>query len=346
MATFLNHHRTKQELLQHVGHPNQIAGIKPVEVADGPERGNRLLQVHTGSGLTFDVTADRALDIAACRYKGMSLVWLSAGGSTNPAYFDPAGLGWLRSFGGGLLATCGLDHFGPPVDDNGESLGLHGRISNLPAHAVSYRTDWVGDDYVLEVSGQVRQTRVFGENLLLKRRISTALGSNKIRIEDEVVNEGFDPQPHMLLYHFNLGFPLISAETRLRIDGAETVARDADAEAGLDAWSRMQPPTAGYREQVFRHTLPADAGGLARVTVENPALGLALRFTYRPEELPHLFQWKMMGQGTYVLGIEPANCGVLLGRVAAGAQNDLPVLNAGETRRYTLELEIIEKSSR
>ena len=344
MATLFNRNWKRQELLQYVGDINQIAGIKPVEASEGTERDSRILQAYTGSGLTFDVVADRALDIAACRYKGVPLAWLSPVGVVHPAYSEPEGLGWLRSFGGGLLTTCGLDHFGPPCNDNGQPLGLHGRISNLPAYGVNYQTSWVDDNYKMQISGQVRQTSVFGENLLLKRCITTHLGSGKIRIEDEIINEGFEPQPHMILYHFNLGFPLIGPDTHLRLDAEETTPRDADAAPGLEQWSSLQRPTAGYREQVFRHKPVADSNGLAHVAVENPVLGLGVHFSFNLDVLPYLVQWKMMGQGTYVLGIEPANCGVLQGRAVAREENQLPYLDAGESRRYVLELEVRELS--
>jgi hypothetical protein len=323
---------------------DQVAGIKLVEAADGMERGNRMLQVWTGSGLFFCVLADRALDISACRYKGVPLAWASSVGEVHPAYYEPEGLGWLRSFQGGLLVTCGLDHFGAPTSDAGEELGLHGRVSNLPAQSVGYRTYWVEDDYELEITGEVRQTRVFGENLVLRRRISTRLGSNQIRIEDVVTNEGFAPYPHMILYHFNLGFPLVSEDTRLRLEVEQTIPRDGDAEAGLADWRNFQPPTAGYCEQVFRHVPVADDEDKVRVELENPSLGLGLRWTYDKASLPHLFQWKMMGEGTYVLGIEPANSSGIKGRAAARQSGDLPHLSPGESRHYALEVEVVEHS--
>ncbi|MGA9350585.1 MAG: aldose 1-epimerase family protein [Anaerolineae bacterium] len=342
MAYLYHRDWSRQEILQRVGHMDQVAGIKLVEAADGMERGSRMLQVWTGTGLYFHILADRALDISACRYKGVPLAWASSVGEIHPAYYEPEGLGWLRSFQGGLLVTCGLDHFGPPSSDAGEEFGLHGRLSNLPTQFVGYRTYWVEDDYKLEVTGEVRQTRVFGENLVLRRRISTRLGSNKIRIEDVVTNEGFAPQPHMILYHFNLGFPLVSENSRLHLEVQETVPRDKDAEPGLADWGSFQPPTAGYREQVFRHMPKADDDGKVRVEVENPSLGLGLRLTYDNTNLPYLVHWKMMGQGTYVLGIEPANCGVLQGRAAARKSGDLPQLAPGESCRYVIEVKVVE----
>jgi hypothetical protein len=342
MAHLYGRQWKRQELLQHVGHIGQVAGIKLVESADGKARGSRVLQVWTGSGLSFDVLADRALDICTCRYKGTPLAWASPAGEVHPAYYEPQDWGWLRSFPGGLLVTCGLDQFGAPCADEGEPFGLHGRLSNLPAQPVNYHTHWAEDEYEIEVTGQVRQTRPFGENLVLWRRISTRLGSNKIRLENVVTNEGFEPQPHMILFHFNLGFPLVNADSRLHLEAEQTIPRDADAEAGLAEWMNFQPPTPEYREQVFRHVLVPDAGGKVRVELENPSLGLGLRWTYDRDSLPHLFQWKMMGQGMYVLGIEPGNSSGIEGRATARQRDDLPYLAPGESRSYTLDVEVIE----
>jgi hypothetical protein len=216
-------------------------------------------------------------------------------------------------------------------------------VSNLPAQYVGYRAGWAEDEYELEITGEVRQARVFGENLVLRRRISTRLGSNTIRITDVVTNEGFTPYPHMILYHFNLGFPLVSENSQIHLQAKETVPRDKDAEAGVANWKNMQPPTAGYREQVFRHTPEADDEGNVQVEVENPGLGLGLRLTYANPNLPYLFQWKMMGEGMYVLGIEPANCGVIQGRATARERGELPHLTPGESRCYEFEVEALER---
>ncbi len=341
MAELFNRQWSRQALLERVGHIEQIAGVRAVEATDGAGRGSRVFSVYTGAGLAFDVVADRALDIGACTFKGLPLAWASPAGLVHPGFYEAEGLGWLRSFGGGLVTTCGLDHFGAPAVDGGEAFGIHGRISSLPAEQASYRTFWQGDDYVLEVSGSVRQARLFGENLLLQRRIVTTLGATSLVIEDTVTNQGFAPQPHMILYHCNLGFPLVDAESRIVLDTGETVARDSEAARGLDAWDRCQAPTPSYREQVFRHAPRADADGHCQVRVENPVLGLALAITYDQPSLPHLFQWKMMGQGAYVLGIEPANSSAIEGRAVARERDDLPHLAPGESRSYRLTFEPI-----
>jgi hypothetical protein len=342
MARLYKREWTRQELVRRTGQMDQLAGIRLLEAADGLERGSRVLQVWTGSGLTFHVLPDRAMDIAACRYKGISLAWQSAVGDAHPAYYEPAGTGWLRTFQGGLLVTCGLDTFGPPVMEGGQELGQHGRISAQPAREVAYHAGWQGEEYRLEVQGEVRQARVFGENLLLQRRISTALGSNKLRLEDTVTNQGFSPQPHMLMYHINTGFPLLEQAARLKFAVLETLPEDTPSAKGLADWRSMQPPTPDYQEQNFVHAPVVDGHGWAWAELENPRLKLGLRLGFDARTLPWLNEWKMMGQGLYVLAIEPMNCNPLGGRAAMRARNALPVLAPGETCTYTLELEVVE----
>lgn len=330
---------TRAALSSHVGHMRQIAGIQALELSDGQARGSRVLHVYNGGGLSFDVVVERALDVVRCQYRGISLAWSSASGVVHPAYYEAAGLGWLRSFPGGLFTTCGLDQFGSPADDQGESFGIHGRIGNTPAEQVAHREVWQDDEtYLLEITGQVRQSRLFGENLVLRRRLWTTLGAASLNIEDAVTNEGFNTQPHMLLYHCNLGFPLLNADAQLKINAAKTVPRDAVAEVGIDRWNQFQPPTPGYAEQVFRHEVIPDGDGMASATLQNADLSLTIRYSH--DTLPHLFQWKMMGQGAYVLGIEPANSTAIAGRAVARERGDLPHLEPGETRRYRLRFEI------
>ena len=333
---------SKVDLLRRVGQMDQLAGIRLVEAGEGKGRGCRLLEVWTGSGLRFQVNAERALDLSGCDYKGLPLAWRSPTGDVHPAYYEPHGLGWLRSFPGGLLATCGLDQLGPPCQDEGVDFGLHGRIANTPASQVSHRAFWDGDDYVLEISGEARQAALFNENLVLRRRITTRLGSRAIHIEDEVANDGFEPAPHMLLYHFNLGFPLVSEHSRLRLQASSSQARDADARAGLAEWDRFQPPTPGYREQVFIHQPIPDRDNMATVELVNPQIGLGLRWRYDTAHLPYLFEWKMMGEGAYVLGVEPVNCDGVGGRLSARGSGVLPLLEPGVSRVYRLAVEVIQ----
>ncbi|MEM7737170.1 MAG: aldose 1-epimerase family protein [Deinococcota bacterium] len=336
---------TAQALREHIGDMSQLAGVQALVLDDGRGRGSRVLNVHTGSGLEFQVLVDRALDVGMCRYNGQSLCWHSPAGWPHPAFAEHAGLGWLRSFGGGLVTTCGLDQFGAANRDGEKELGIHGRVSNLPAEQVSWSADWetteAGEDYVITIQGKVRQARLFGENLLLCRTLRTALGASWLELTDAVTNEGFNPQPHMILYHCNLGFPLIAEGSHLDLEATTTTARDAVAEAGIDNWQHIHAPQQGYDEQVFHHAVEPSDNHYAQATVHSPMAGFGVRLEYSLDSLPDLYQWKMLGQGAYVLGLEPANCAGIRGRADARERGELVTLEPSETRRYQLRFSII-----
>lgn len=340
MPTLFGRHYTPQELQQLTGHMNQLAGIRPITYDEGRGHGLRAFEVWTGSGLAFHVLADRCLDIGPCAFGGKSLTWHAPAGFAHPAFYEPEGLRWLRTFGGGLVVTCGLDHFASPSAEGGEEFGLHGRIGNLPAEQVGYRTFWEGDEYRLEISGQVRQARLFGENLVLRRRITTSLGSSAIQIEDDVTNEGWSRQPHMLMYHCNLGFPLISPTTELQFPKRNVTPRTPLAAAHTEEHMQLQPPTAGFSEHVYIMAVEPAADGYATAQIINREAGLAANLRFSADTLPYLVQWKMMGQGAYVLGVEPVNSSAMEGRADARAKGVLVELAPGESRRYVLTFSV------
>jgi hypothetical protein len=303
----------------------------------------RTLDFRTGSGLAFTVLADRGLDIGQAFFNAAPLAWRAPVPHANPAFYEPEGLGWLRGFGGGLLTTCGLTYYGAPGLDGDQPLGLHGRASYLPATNVAYGGEWHGDEYEMWAAGQLREAVVFGENLVLRRRISAWLGESCIVVEDAVTNEGHQATPLMLLYHCNFGFPVVSEDTELLV--ASSVApRDPDAAAGLQYCRRFQRPTAGYREQVFYHTPLPDAEGWAQAALVNRRFGngagIGAYVRFRPAELPCLVQWKMMGQGVYVCGLEPGTNWVG-GRAVERAAGRLRLIEPAETRRFRLEIGVL-----
>jgi hypothetical protein len=341
LALLFGRQWTREELLSRVGHLSQLAGVRLAEWSDGAERGVRVATLRSGSGFEVTVLLDRGMDLGPAAYRGTPLAWLSPAGFPHPAHFEPQGLGWLRTFGGGLLTGCGLTHLGTPGEDDGEVLGLHGRLSLLPARHVQVGEEWSGDECRLWVQGQMRQARLFGENLRLTRRTSCWLGQNRLSIQDRVENLAGTPSPLMILYHINLGFPLLDSVCELRADPHPVRPQGDIAAAGLDDWMRFQPPTPGYSEQVFYHDLPADSEGWAAITLHNPTLNLSLTVRFRKASLPNLIQWKMMGQGAYVLGLEPANC-LVEGRSKERERGTLQFLQPGEQREFELEIVVDE----
>ena len=95
MAHLFGSDYTRSELLRLVGDMSQLAAIRRAELTEGNERGAGLIEVTNASGLSFSVLPGRALDIAAATYQGRSLCFRSATGDVGPAFFEPAGYGWM-----------------------------------------------------------------------------------------------------------------------------------------------------------------------------------------------------------------------------------------------------------
>ncbi len=341
MARLFGREVSRSELAARTGAIEQVAGARLMRLEEGKESGVRVVDVRTGSGLRFQVTLDRGMDISSAEYRGVPLAWRSPCGDVHPSYYEPTGTGWIRSFPGGLLTGCGLTQAGASCTDEGVPLGLHGRLSHLPAEHVETWTEWSGDECVVSLRGQVRESVIFGENLLLTRTVRVGLGQSVIRIEDTVRNEASGPSPLMMLYHINPGWPLVDKGSRLYLHTRSTTPRDADAEKGTRDAQTFSEPQPGYREQVFFHDLIADSTGFAAAALVNPDLMLGIFIRYNCGELPRFTEWKMMGAGTYVVGMEPGNCGVL-GRAAERAAGTLQILPAGEEQQFHLDLGVLD----
>lgn len=333
-----------EDLLRHIGRLEQVAGVRLVTLGDGVERGVRVLEFRTGTGFAFDVIVDRAFDIGRCEHLGMPLAWVSPVGFAGPWYYEPEGLGFFRTFGGGLLTTCGLDHALFMAEDTAsqyhyppkptESYGLHGRVSGRPARLAGYGERWSEDRCVLYAEGEVLQASVFGEQLLLRRRIEAVVGESRLTVHDEVVNVGHDVTPHMLLYHVNIGWPVVDEGSELL---APVLAVESRGDYPTHGYQVMHAPVCGYVEQVFEQELATEPDGRVPVALVNRGLGVGAYQLFRRDQLPHHFVWRMLGEGTYVVGIEPST-NRAAGRLDARARGELIELGPGERRLYELEL--------
>ena len=324
---------SRKNICGKVGSMRQLASIRRAVLDDGKGRNMRIVDVDNGSGLKFTVYPDRGMDIGEARYKGIPLVWLTPACGT-PEEYEPEQFNWLRSWGGGFLTGCGLLNVGGPCEAGGENHSLHGRLSHLKACDLNTDSKWLDDEtFELTVSGKVIHSKVFGENLQLTRKIAVQLGVNAVVIEDAVENCGFKETPFMLLYHMNFSWPLVNENAHIDAPEHPVTPQNDIAAAGLSQWNRMSLPVSGFAEQVFYHDLPADENGMAGLKLVNPDLKLAMKITYSKATLPFMVQWKQMGQGEYVLGLEPGNC-IPEGQVNNASKGVLKTICPGEVIRH------------
>ncbi|MBK8882943.1 MAG: aldose 1-epimerase family protein [Bacteroidales bacterium] len=331
----------KDQLLQYVGNTAQIGGSRHYLLSDGRGRDMRAIDVNTGSGLNYTILPDRGMDISLASFRGNNLVYISCNGETHPAFFEPSGFGWLNTFTGGLLTTCGLTYLGAPVKDGDEELGLHGRYSTIPARQVADLSEWVGDEYHIRLRGTIEEGRIFGHRIRLEREISSIVGQNTIRIRDIVTNFGYKASPYTILYHMNLGYPLLSEFSELIVDPVITVPATPFAAEGINDFRRFIKPQANCQEQVYFHSVKSDNKGKAHAALLNRKLGISLKIKFDAEQLPYLTEWKMMGMGEYVLGLEPCNVPAK-NRVTLKEEKILPYIKAGETITNNIEVELTD----
>ena len=344
----------RARLARLAGDCSALGGVRSVVLEDSVERGIRTLEFRTGTGLVFDVLVDRAMDIGPAEHAGRSFGWRSATGFRHPGlheYRDEDGLAWLRSFSG-LVVTGGLDHtlFTAEVDAAQYCYpfrksvwnGLHGRVANIPARLLGYGEEWRSPETcTLWAEGEVRQAAVFGEHLRLRRRIEADLGGNAIRLTDTVTNHGFDPTPHMLLYHINLGWPLVDEGSRLVAPIARTRWSTESVQQQRVSYQRFPAPQPGFVEQVYAHDMVAvDDGGVA-VAVANERLQMGFQLEFSAKEFPYFFEWLHLREGAYAVGLEPSTHDVG-GEAAARANGSMIWLDAGESRSYHTVLSILE----
>jgi hypothetical protein len=348
---------SKRELLRRVGNLGQVGGVSLLSHEDGYARGTRFLDFRTGSGFRFGVNVDRGMDPGFAEFSGASLAWLAPKIFPGPAFWENDDHAWVRFVLGGLCNTAGLVTIGNPqtldVSPFGfhsrheDRYGTHDRVAILPASGFNFGEQWDGERCILWAEGSVRQEIVYGENLLLTRRYEAEIGTNKFTIRDVVRNDGFYPTVHQLLYHFNIGYPVVD-------DGAELLA-SVTAEVPGSIFHEGQGPSQRYREfsapekgfvaEGYELPMATAADGWVSAAVVNRGFkgidgGLGVSLRYDPTTLPVYLEWRMMGEGLYAVGMEPSTNP--FGTVPEMIEAGYPLMmEPGEERVYQLEFGVL-----
>jgi hypothetical protein len=231
-------------------------------------------------------------------------------GPVNPSLVpihDPDGLGWLEGFDE-LVVRCGLESNGAPEKDKAGCLRypLHGRIGNLPATSLAVEVNVATGQ--LALVGDCIESKLFFKRLRLRTRIAVTAQSAEVHLLDEVSNELSSPATAQMLYHINLGAPILG-------EGATVVAPIArlapknDLSAGeIDQWNRMPGPQSGYAERVYFAQLSADDDGNTAAMLRSADGSTGFGVSFDTSTLPYFILWKNTAAEAdgYVVGMEPA----------------------------------------
>lgn len=319
---------------KYIGNPLQIYGVEQMRLCGGKGDGMRILQVRNKTGLEFTVSLDRCGDISRLSLKGDNMGYFAPCGYVSPAYYDDKGSGFLKSFTAGFFTTCGLTAVGNPCNDQGEELPLHGSISNTPCEQVGYWTD----DKAIHIKLTVRDAAMFAHQFILEREYVCPIEENVIYLTDKIKNVGASESPVEILYHCNMGYPLLSENAKVDIPSSNVLPRNEHAKEGIENCLVMEKPQNGYEEKCYYHELSGDVS----VGIFNPDIKKGVRISYNTDELKCFTEWKMMGEVEYVLGLEPGNC-LPDGRDVMRKKGMLETLASGEEKLCRLKFEFTEE---
>ncbi len=337
---------------------HQVGGIQTA-LMDHPGLGGtsgggcRVAQFNTGSGLRFTVALDRGGDIVDAFFNQHSLAYLTPNGLVPQSHAFRAGLEWLIGWPGGLVTTCGPQYIGAPRMEDGVQTTLHGNHSNIPAAVETIlNPDPRRGRYEMLLSMVLRDSRMFGPVVEVRRQITCLLGQPEILLCDQVTNLGNTRVAHHWLYHVNLGYPLLDAGARFVYRGKAEFWQTAPS-PGDGATRQHLSNTALRRFKIAPEPLPEHSGagerglivdiepdrdGVAHVGLVNERLGLGFELSYPLEQLPRFANWQHFGPaGSYVTGVEPFS-GSLQGKAKDKHPSAEQYLEPGQVRQYQVRL--------
>lgn len=297
-----------------ISNPAQVVSVRRYTLTEGPEAGLDVLDCDNGK-LRFLVNVSRACDIMQLYHEGQNMSFISKNG-----FINNSDTSFMERFEGGMLYTCGLDSLGAR-----EGYPMHGSLHNTVSRVLSARAD---TESGIVIEAEIRNTALFGKNLVLKRKITSAAGEESLLVEDELCNEGYATEGYCLLYHVNLGYPMLDAGGRIEADVAVCDPRDGWATECEATRFAIKQPVPTEPETCYFLTLRQP-----QIRYVNPALGKSFTLSYSGDTLPAFIEWKTMASGDYALGFEPCTCG-LDDRFA------YTELAAGETVKFFVKMEM------
>lgn len=261
-----------------------MASLRRYTLTEGRGKGLDVLDCDNGK-IRFLLNVNKACDIMQLYHEGQNMSFLSKNA------FTARETGFLKRFEGGMLYTCGLDSVG-----DREGFELHGTLHNIPAELVRVECNENG----IIVEAIIRDTALFGKNLVLNRKIFSAVGDGTVTVEDTLVNEGYSDETYCLLYHINVGYPMLDEGAKIIADVENCTPRTEWASQNEATMYEMSAPIPNQEETCYFLKLPK-----SEISLVNNRLGKKFTVSYSGNTLPHFVEWKSMTSGDYALGLEP-----------------------------------------
>ena len=114
-TTLFGREWTERELRERVSDMSQLASVQRSALAEGKARGAEQVQLTLAGGFALTLSADRCLDVGAVSWCGVPLASITPPRTVGAAFAEEESpTGFARSFGAGLVYTCGLTGESPP----------------------------------------------------------------------------------------------------------------------------------------------------------------------------------------------------------------------------------------
>ena len=269
-----------------------------------------VIEVDSGA-VRVMILPTRGMSIWQMEANGIRFGWNSpVNGPVHPSQvpvFDPNGIGWLEGFDE-LVVRCGLRSNGAPEHDEQGRLvyPLHGRIGNLAADSLSIEYDEASGR--LEVIGEILESRLFINRLRLRSRIRFQAGSASVDLLDDVTNELSQPTTMQLLYHINVGAPILGEGASLEFPVDTLAPKDTLSADEIDSWNEFLGPQEEYPERVYFATPCSDDQHQTAALLRSRCGTHGMGVTFHTAGLPRFILWKNTASQSdgYVIGMEPA----------------------------------------
>ena len=322
---------------RYIGNANQLLTARRVTYTEGMSQGVRAIELHNGAGLYATCVEDQCLNLYDFSYKGINFAFQQKNGLVSGRYFNGGAPEFNYYWPAGMMYTCGLLNVGPgKVMSDGMFHPDHGRVGMVPATDVSVTRDETG----VTITGTVREGMLCGYDLELKRTVRFPANDKKIIFEDTVTNLEPQAAEFMLLYHMNLGYPLLTPQSRV-VKGKGGGYSIHTKGPIPENWAQCWEPEDHKDEDLFCHENTPDAGGYGYGALINDKLGLGCYIKYHMENLPWLMHWRNMCSHDYVIGIEPSNNQVL-GRDAERENGTLQTIGGYESKTFYVEIGVLD----
>lgn len=290
----------------------QVASLRRYTLSEGSAKGMDVIDCDNGK-IRFLLSVNNALDIMQLYHEGQNISFLSK----NAFVADEKP--FLNRFEGGMLYTCGLDNAG-----NREGYTMHGTLHLTKAEIV--RAECTDEEITVEAV--IRNSALFGGNLLLRRKYTTKLGSGTLELEDKLTNEAYAEGEYCVLYHTNLGYPMLDAGAKISLATERVYPRGEIAEKNMYRLYDICEPTPCEEEACYYFDLTKP-----QVSVTNEKLGKKFTLAYSAETLPKFLMWKSFACGDYALGLEPCTSRI-------GDELVMTKIGAGETKTHCVSFTV------